>query len=238
MPTTQPRKGRAPRSKPVSPSRLRGIGRPRAGSVQAVGREALITQACDMLTRLPASQVTRAALARSVGVDASLIRYYFRNRAALLLAAVERLTRRFVTDVEGEQHPTGAGGEVQELLRARLISLLRLNFHYPHFHNLIVDELATMSSGTAKKLLQRLTQRGLDSYGSIVHAGVRDGSLRDVDIRFLFIAIIGMTHFFTSGAAIVRIAMREEAYGKGLMEQYGTFLFDVLLNGLAAQPKR
>jgi TetR/AcrR family transcriptional regulator len=224
------------RSTPATTRRRRGIGRPPTGATHAVGREALITKACELLTRLPPSEVTRAAVARSMGVDPSLIRYYFRDRATLLLAAVERLTKQFVADVEDDKRKSDANAP--DRLRARLTSLLRLNFTYPHFHQLIVDEVSSMNSTAARELLERLTARGLDSYRGIMQAGVKDGSLRDVNIRFLFIAIIGMTHFFVSGAPIVRIAVGEDAYNEGLMEQYGKFLCDILLHGLQADKKR
>ncbi len=57
-----------------------------------MGREALITRTCEMLMQMPPNKITRAEVARHMNVDPSLIRYYFRDRATLLLAAVARLT--------------------------------------------------------------------------------------------------------------------------------------------------
>jgi TetR/AcrR family transcriptional regulator len=211
--------------------RRRGIGRPAAGATHCVGREVLIEKACELLTKLPPSKVTRAAVARASGVDPSLIRYYFRDRATLLLSAVERLTRQFVTMVEDD---TRAHDDVaaEDRLRSRVVSLLRLIHAYPHFHQLIVDEVAGMHSPEASELLGRLTDRGLASYRSIINSGVEAGSMRRVDVRLLFIAIIGMSHFFVSGSAIVRSAMGDNAYDEDLMERYGRFICDLLLRGL------
>src|SRR5579863_9430081 len=72
----------------------RGIGRPAAGQ-QTVGREALITRTCEMLMMMPPNKITRAEVARHMNVDPSLIRYYFRDRSTLLLAAVARLSAEF-----------------------------------------------------------------------------------------------------------------------------------------------
>ena len=44
--------------------------------------------------------ITRALVAREVGVDPSLIRYYFGNRAALLAAAAARLTELYGEMIE------------------------------------------------------------------------------------------------------------------------------------------
>jgi len=40
-------------------------------------------------------RVGRAAVAREAGVDPSLIRYYFKNRSLLLLAAFKKLTDEY-----------------------------------------------------------------------------------------------------------------------------------------------
>src|SRR5450432_3263821 len=58
------------------------VGRPGqpASSAGSVGPEALIQLTCEMLTRIPPGDVTRAAVARHAGVDPALIRYYFKNR--------------------------------------------------------------------------------------------------------------------------------------------------------------
>jgi AcrR family transcriptional regulator len=209
----------------------RGIGRPRAGAAHAVGRETLIATACELLTRLPPSQVTRARVAEVVGVDPSLIRYYFRDRSTLLLAAFQRLTTDYLTmaddDSRVRHHATP-----EESLRARVVALLRLNFKYPYFHQLVIDEIATMDVAAAREQLQRLTDRGLAGYADILHEGVKDGSLRAVDNAMLFIAVIGMTQFFVSGQAIVKTAIGARAYDEKLMETYGNVICDVLLHGL------
>jgi TetR/AcrR family transcriptional regulator len=195
----------------------------------------LIAKACELLTRLPPSQVTRAEVARSTGVDPSLIRYYFRDRATLMLAAVERLTVQFVENVD--EYATSRGdGNPRERLRARVLALFRLTYAYPYFHQLIVDEIANMHVPAARRLLQNLSDTGLKSYGDIIDDGVRDGTLRRVDNAFLFIAIIGMTHFFTTGANVVKTTIGKREYNDALAEQYGDFICDLLLNGLHAKP--
>jgi TetR/AcrR family transcriptional regulator len=234
MPRTRSNKNSSA-ARPATPRRRRGIGRPPAGTAHAVGRETLIAKACELLTRLPPSQVTRAEVARSTGVDPSLIRYYFRDRATLMLAAVERLTAEFVHNIEDDASLRG-NGSPRDQLRARVLSLFRLTYAYPYFHQLIVDEIANMNVPAARKLLQNLSDSGLRSYANIMEAGAQDGSLRRVDNAFLFISIIGMTHFFTTGAAVVKTTIGKREYNDALAEQYGDFICDLLLNGLHAKP--
>ena len=94
--------GRLPR-----PRRSRG----RPGSKQgAVGREAIVASARQLLDKLPPHKATNSSIARSAGVDPALVRYYFGSREELLLAVIEDIlaTWKFT-------HPPPAEGPAAKL---------------------------------------------------------------------------------------------------------------------------
>lgn len=198
---------------------------------QAVGRDALIAKTCELLAQLPANEVTRAAVARAMNVDPSLIRYYFRDRAALLLAAIEKMTSQFLMVAERE----GALGDDSPAsqLKARLGAQLNLNSSYPFFHQLVVNELPALDTPVASRLQRELTKRGVDHYTAIVKAGVDQKSFRPVDPRFLFIAVIGMCDFYVSGMPML-LKTNEQQPRKlaALRQQYLEFICHLLLDGL------
>jgi TetR/AcrR family transcriptional regulator len=212
----------------------RGIGRPRAGDASAVGRDALVAAACELLTHLPPAQVTRSRVARAVNVDPSLIRYYFRDRATLLLAAFDRLTEELL-QTSAEILPDSAHAPAHQRLRASVKAMLRLNFRYPHFHQLLIEEVASMPDPVAREHMQRMTGRGLAAYDSILEAGANEHSMRRVDRAFLFVAVLGMAHYFIAGRKVVQEAVGGRAYDEQLLEQYADFVCDLLLNGLAGR---
>ena len=212
----------------------RAIGRPAAGS-QGVGRDALIDKTCDLLTELPPNRVTRAEVARHTNVDPSLIRYYFHDRSSLLIAAAEKLSMKFGVMVEEEMREAEATPE--GILRARVAAILKFETSYPFFHRLLLEEVMTSKTPAAKKLLNDLTQRGVEAYGKIVNGGVREGSLRKVDTAFLFLAVIGMCEFFVAGMPMLKVALGGKADVKTTGPRYESFVSDLLLNGLAANGK-
>ncbi|MFT3905441.1 MAG: TetR family transcriptional regulator C-terminal domain-containing protein [Steroidobacteraceae bacterium] len=220
-----------PRNQRSAARKRRGIGRP-AGPQDAVGRDALIAKTCELLRELPPDKVTRAAVARALRVDPSLIRYYFRDRSTLLQAAIERVTSEFVDLVEeatdrSDNSPIGQ-------LRARMAAQLKLNATYPFFHRLIVDEMVGLDTSASRKLLQQLSQRGLDQYSAIINRGAADGSMKPVDARLLFLAIIGMCEFFVSGMPVLQHAFeRRNAPDRALADRYRDFICELVLHGIA-----
>src|SRR6185369_10441269 len=74
----------------VAPRQKRTRGRPKSGR-EAVGREAIVVAARQLLDKLPAHAVPNVLIARKAGVDPALVRYYFANREELLFAVIEHI---------------------------------------------------------------------------------------------------------------------------------------------------
>jgi AcrR family transcriptional regulator len=207
----------------------RGIGRPAAGP-KTVGRDALIARTCELLTQLPPNRITRAEVARRMGVDPSLIRYYFRDRSMLLLAAMEKLTAEFSRMLEQELAQAAAGPEGE--LRARISALQKFEVTYPFFHRLLIDEFLNLNSPAATRFLQQLTSQALAGYGAILDAGCKQGLFRRTDSAFVFLAAIGMCEFFVNGMPILRLALGKGLDERALSARYREFICDLLLEGL------
>jgi AcrR family transcriptional regulator len=211
----------------------RGIGRPATGP-KTVGREALIARTCELLTQLPPDRITRAEVARQMGVDPSLIRYYFRDRSMLLLAAMEKLTAEFSRMLEQELAQAAAGPEGQ--LRARISALQKFEVTYPFFHRLLIDEFLNLNSPAAARFLQQLTAQALAGYDAILDAGFKQGVFRRTESAFVFLAVIGMCEFFVNGMPILRIALGKGIDEPSLSARYREFICELLLEGIKLRP--
>jgi len=211
----------------------RGIGRPVAGP-KTVGREVLIERTCELLTLMPPNRITRAEVARHMGVDPSLIRYYFRDRSMLLLAAMEKLTAEFSRMLHEELGQAVHGPE--GALRARVSALQKFETAYPFFHRLLIDEFVNLSSPAAARFLQQLTAQAVAAYSAILDDGVSQGVFRRTDSAFLFLAVIGVCEFFVNGMPILRIALGKNFDEKSLSARYREFICDLLLHGIRAPP--
>lgn len=227
MPALSSRKSRAPRK---VPRKRRGIGRP-ADPQDVVGRDALIAKTCELLRELPPNRVTRAAVARALRVDPSLIRYYFRDRSTLLQAAIERIMDEFVGVTEEAVNRSSESPMSQ--MRAHITALLKLNTSYPFFHRLVIEEMVQLDTSASKKILRQLSQRGIDQYTAILAQGEADGSMQRIDARLLFMAVIGMCEFFVSGMPVLQHSFaRRDGNQKILIDCYRDFVCDMVLHGI------
>lgn len=219
---------------PGARERRRRIGRP-AGAHESVGRDAILEKTCELLQELPPDKVTRAEVARYTGVDPSLIRYYFKDRASLLVAAAEKLTSEFARNLEAAVR--ASDNSPKSVLRARVGALFDLIVAHPHFHRLLIEEIVPSNAAAAKQMMQEMTERSVTAYEAILTAGAKDGSLRRVNPAQLLLAVIGLCEFFIAGLPILKLAVGGKLVEKEAARSYREFIFDLLLNGLAAPPE-
>jgi TetR/AcrR family transcriptional regulator len=208
----------------------RRIGRP-ASEHDSVGRDALLEKTCELLRELPPDKVTRAEVARYTNVDPSLIRYYFKDRASLLVAAAEKLTSEFARNLDkAVKH---SDNSPRSLLKARVGALFELIVSHPYFHRLLIEEIVPSSATAAKRMLEEMTERSVAGYEAILAAGAKDGTLRRVNSAQLLLAVIGMCEFFIAGMPILKLAVGSRLDEKAAASDYREFICDLLLNGLA-----
>lgn len=214
-------------TKPAKPRKPRAKGRPDA--VDGVGPEALVQAAIEELRHATPQELTLAAVAQRAGVHPALIRYYFGTKDGLLTAATQQL-------VEGE-HDTvrpsvQSNAPLGDKLSARLRGMIELIEANPHFHRLVMDQIYQKSSeDKGKALLGRVTSRGMQLTVSMLHDNPQ-APIRAIDPRFLHIALIGLTEFFTAAGPLLSELFGEDADPAELKTRYVNFLTDLILHGL------
>jgi TetR/AcrR family transcriptional regulator len=215
-------------------AKRRRIGRP-GSEHESVGRDGILEKTCELLQQLPPDKVTRAEVARHTGVDPSLIRYYFKDGASLLVAAAEKLMSEFARNLDTATRQSD--NSPRSLLCARVGALFDLIVAHPHFHRLLIEAIAPSNASAAKQMMQEMTERTVAGYDAILAAGESDGSLRRVNPAQLVLAVIGMCEFFVAGLPILRIAMGGKLAEKEAARSYRDFVCDLLLHGLATAPR-
>jgi len=233
---TKTKTSQTPAETPVAKAG-RGRGRPRAGADDidtSVGRDALIDATIDLLKQMPPAAITPVVVARAMRVHPSLIRYYFQNRATLLVAVADKITQQYAKDFDLYAQETGTP---ESRLAGRIRTMIDLNATYPFFHQLFTTEIVPSDDPAARAIITQLTNRGVGAYSSILRAGLGNGSLHAADPGLLYIAIVGMSEFFGSGHRQLEIAQGIDINEAELREAYKQFVCDLVLGGLRGGPR-
>jgi TetR/AcrR family transcriptional regulator len=204
-------------------SKKRGQGRPVAGE-NDVGRERLLVATEKLLRTLPPARVTISRIAQEANADPALIRYYFGNRAALLVAVVDRVTAHPHRNTQRLGLPTEALADHIE----RTVQLVR---RAPFLHRLINDELEQAGTEESRARVRAMNLDLVDFYRTLLSADGGD-DLVEADPLFLYLTVLGASDFFSSAEPLIRELIPEGTDMESLTVGFQEFLAKLVLNGL------
>ena len=201
----------------------RGQGRPVSGE-NNVGRERLLIATEKLLREMPPARVTISRIAREANADPALIRYYFGNRAALLVAVVDRVTAHPRRSITQSVRPVAALSDNI----ARTVQLVR---RAPFLHRLINEELNDVGTEETRAQVRSMNQDIVNFYRDLMRAdGGRE--LVEVDPLFLWVTVLGASDFFSLAEPIIRDLVPEGTDMAELTERFQAFLEKLVLEGM------
>jgi AcrR family transcriptional regulator len=207
----------------------RARGRPRDKGA-TVGADAILMEVCELLREVAPGDVTLLRVAQHAGVDRSLIRYYFKNRSSLLLAAARHLFAQLQHELSSIEHIPAEAAETR--IRESARALLRFQIKHPYFHRLMVDEVVNSDHPEALAFFKSVTATGVRNHREIADSIAGHAGMRRIDGAFLYVALIGMCEFFVTGAPILKVAFGKDYDVEAVNRQYETFLTDYIVDGL------
>lgn len=206
-----------------SSPKKRGQGRPVSGE-NDVGRERLLIATEKLLRTMPPARVTISLIAREANADPALIRYYFGNRAALLVAVVDRVTAHPQREIQPKGEPTVALADHI----ARTVQLVR---GAPFLHRLINDELEQEGTEESRARVRSMNLDLVDYYRTLLNAdGGRE--LIETDPLLLYIVVLGASDFFSSADPLIRELLPPGTDMAAFTARFQDFLSRLVLDGL------
>lgn len=200
----------------------RGKGRPTA-SAAGVGRDALIDAARALLQELPPAQVTSTAIARRANADPALVRYYFGNRENLLFEVAKQI---------GEQsnRPLPPGDPLA-LLEDMIRGTFRFTRSAKHMQRLMIEELDSASSPEVREKMREWNRNPVANYARILEFDEK-GELREFDPFFMYLAVVGISDFFVSGAPLIELLLPAGTSKDELAKRYEDFVVRLVTDGV------
>jgi AcrR family transcriptional regulator len=194
-----------------------------------VGRDVLIDSTRRLLQIKPPGKVTRDEIARFAGVNPALIRYYFLDKSNLLTAVVEAISK---DNLKRLRETLNQEGTAADRLARRVHLLLQMHAENPYYHQLIFEQLGQESSRKQRRLAREMIVPYFEEFHRLFSEGRRRGEMRDVDPRFLHVALIGLCELFMNAPYMLRELFQVKAITPQLVREYGDFVVDLLLHGV------
>ena len=201
----------------------RGQGRPVVGE-NDVGQDRLVAAAEKLLRQMPPARVTIALIAREASVDPALVRYYFGNRMALLLAVADRTTNHSASHAAQPDAVPDVG------LAEHIRKTVKLTRSAPFMHRLF-EELADSDDEAARGRVRTMNLDLVAYYRRMLKSDAGAG-MAAVNPLFLHLMILGASDFFASADPMIRELVPSNTNMDKLAAGYQEFLVKLVMDGL------
>jgi TetR/AcrR family transcriptional regulator len=202
----------------------RGQGRPVTGE-NDVGRERLLAAAERLLRELPPARVTIARIAQEAKADPALVRYYFGNRTALLLAVVNRITMN-------AQHSSKLSAVPDVALADHIRLTLKFTRSAPFMRRLMIEELADAGDEVSRARVREMNLDLVAFYRQLLQADAGK-TMRDVNPLFLHLMVLGSSDFFATAEPLIRDLVPNNTDMNELALGFQEFLVKIVTGGLS-----
>ena len=206
-------------------------GRPSNGG-QQVGRDMIVTATKDLIMSHRSDRLTRAEVAKTLGIDQKLVRYYFPDFGALIDEALDL----GVLDLDKQMAKASAKQDTQsQVLSNRLSALSSFLVQRPGYFRILVERIYEGSGEEAANRLVTMTKNAYRRHDKMVRSGQAAGEFKDFDPRLLYLAIIGLVDIFVTARPVAELLFADDT--DNLSERYEAFVIDLILNGILQRPK-
>ena len=211
------------KQKPKPTKDKRGQGRPVVGE-NDVGRERLLAATEKLLRELPPARVTITRIAQEAKADPALVRYYFGNRSALLLAVVDRVTRN-------AQHLDRLVAAPDVALADHIRLTLKFTRSAPFMHRLMIEELATEGTDESRTRVRAMNLDLVAFYRRVLDVDAGK-TMQSVNPLFLHLLVLGTSDFLASAVPLIREIVPNDTNMEVLAESFQEFLVKIVSDGL------
>jgi len=195
-------------------------------------REQLLDTASAIMREGDQVDISLSELSLRSGLNSALVKYYFGNKAGLLLALLEREWAEIVASVDAllakELDP-------ETKLRIHMARVVDNFFRTPYVHRLLMRMIRESKPAEAQRLADAYLKPLLGAYKRLIDDGVAAGVFRAVDPQLFYFTVIGAADRFFSARLVLRHCSDTDVLDECLRDRYRAHLNDFVVAGILVQ---
>ena len=192
-------------------------------------RELLLATASEIMREGDIVDVSLSDLSCRSGLNSALVKYYFGNKAGLLLALLERDMADILRSVDAL---LGKDMAPEAKLRRHMDAVVDTFFRVPYIHRLLMRLIRESAPAEAQRLADSYLKPLLAAYERLISDGVEAGVFRAVDPQLFYFTVIGAADRFFSARLVLRHCSGTDVLDESLRDRYRAHLNDFVVAGI------
>ena len=192
-------------------------------------REQLLDTASAIMREGDQVDISLSELSLRSGLNSALVKYYFGNKAGLMLALLEREWAEIVASVDAL---LAKDIDPETKLRIHMARVVDNFFRTPYVHRLLMRMIRESQPAEAQRLADSYLKPLLSAYERLIHDGVAAGVFRAVDPQLFYFTVIGAADRFFSARLVLRHCSTTDVLDESLRDRYRAHLNDFVVAGI------
>lgn len=193
------------------------------------GRARLLEATSAVIREAGTLEVPLSDIAAKAGLNAALVRYYFKGKDGLLRALLERDTENALREL---QHLLEMDISPLKKLRYHLNGLINTYYNYPYLNRLMIKLLQEGSEEEAQQTTDRFLKPIANAYAAIVREGREKGEFKDIDPVFLHYNVIGVCDQLFASRASLKYCFGIDRVDEDMKRRYIDQVVTIFLGGI------
>jgi len=172
------------------------------------------------------------AIAAEAGVNKALLYYYFKSKARLYEAVIERHLQEFNQRALALLNSPGPA-------RTLLLRYVELHFDFisrRHRHAPLFQQLMMKGGGPPERLFRKYILPRAQALGKLLERGMKAGELRKVDPYHTTLSLAALVVFYFSAAPMLRRTGSPDPYAAANLKRRKREVLDFIRHGLFVDP--
>jgi AcrR family transcriptional regulator len=196
-------------------------------------REVLLDTASAIMREGDVVDISLSELSLRSGLNSALVKYYFGNKAGLLMALLDRDWQSIVTSVDALVAKDGWDPEAK--LRRHISKVVDTFYLVPYLNRLTMRMVRDSDEKEARRIADNYLSPMYRAYEQLIGDGVAAGVFRQVDPQLFYFTVTGAVDRFFSARLVLKHCFGQDTLTEELRDRYRQHTVDIIMAGILAR---
>lgn len=196
-------------------------------------REVLLETASEIMREGDVVDISLSELSLRSGLNSALVKYYFGNKAGLLMALLDRDWQAIVTSVDALVAKDGWDPEAK--LRRHISKVVDTFYIVPYLNRLTMRMVRDSDEKEARRIADSYLSPMYRAYEQLIGDGVAAGVFRPVDPQLFYFTVTGAVDRFFSARLVLKHCFGQDTLTDELRDRYRQHTVDIIMAGILAR---
>ena len=196
-------------------------------------REKLLETASAIMRDGDVVDISLSELSLRSGLNSALVKYYFGNKAGLLMALLDRDWQSIVTSVDALVAKDGWDPEAK--LRRHISKVVDTFYAVPYLNRLTMRMVRDSDEHEARRIADSYLSPMYNAYEQLIGEGVKAGVFRPVDAQMFYFTVTGAVDRFFSARRVLKHCFNTDTLTEELRDRYRQHTIDIVMAGILAR---